>query len=397
MININDYRYDLPDDRIALYPLAERDRSKLLIYRGGELHHSVFNKVVDFLPDNSFMFFNDTKVIPARIHFTKNTGAEIEIFLLSPLLPSTVVSQAMSSTSETTWTCTIGNLKRWKENTVLQKSIGESILIAELVNRESGDVRFRWNGNASFAEVISMAGETPLPPYLKRKAESSDRERYQTIYSHYEGAVAAPTAGLHFSEAVFQSLNEKGIHHDFLTLHVSAGTFQPVKADDVRDHVMHSEQIVVSRKNLENLLEEKRFVIPVGTTSMRTLESLYWFGVKLLMNSDGIFDIGQNDPYETYPSLPSRDEALLAVLKMLDTKGLDAIGGKTSIFIKPGYEFRICRGLITNFHQPGSTLMLLVAAFVGRDWRKIYESALENNYRFLSFGDSSLLMPDLKA
>ncbi|HEY0741730.1 MAG TPA: S-adenosylmethionine:tRNA ribosyltransferase-isomerase [Chryseosolibacter sp.] len=394
MLNINDYRYDLPDERIALYPLQQRDQSKLLVYRKGQLHHSSFADIVDFLPDNSFLFFNDTKVIPARIHFKKETGAEIEIFLLSPLRPSSIVAQAMVASNKTSWTCTIGNLKRWKENSYLEKTSNGITLRADLVDRNAGVVNFSWAGNHSFAEVISLVGETPLPPYLKRKAESSDRDRYQTIYSHYEGAVAAPTAGLHFTDHVFEKLKRKNIDHDFLTLHVSAGTFQPVKTDDVSHHIMHREQVIVTRKNLESLLQRDKFIIPVGTTSMRTLESIYWYGVKLLHDPNAPFHIGQDDPYLEQQLLPTAVEAVEAVRKRFDDHQLDALGGETAIFIKPGYQFRICRGLITNFHQPASTLMLLVAAFVGDDWRKIYQSALDNDYRFLSFGDSSLLLPD---
>lgn len=394
MININDYRYDLPDERIALYPLAERDKSKLLVYRNGDIQHATFKNLVDFLPDNSFLFFNDTKVIPARIHFIKQTGAEIEIFLLSPVVPSSIVSQAMAATSSTTWQCTIGNLKRWKENSFLEKSIDGITLKAELEDREKGLVRFTWPGDFSFAEMISKIGETPLPPYLKRKVETNDRERYQTIYSHYEGAVAAPTAGLHFTDRIFAQLASKKIDHDFLTLHVSAGTFQPVKVDDVSQHIMHREQIIITRKNLENLLASDRSVIPVGTTSMRTLESIYWFGVKLLQDEDATFEITQDDPYLPNTALPSSKQAVEAVIETFEKKKLEALGGSTAIFIRPGYTFRICHGLITNFHQPGSTLMLLVAALVGNDWKKIYQSALENDYRFLSFGDSSLLLPN---
>lgn len=394
MININDYRYDLPDEKIARYPLTERDQSKLLVYRNRQLEHSTFTNVPDFLPDNTFLFFNDTKVIPARIHFKKDTGAEIEIFLLSPVQPSAVVAEAMVAVGETTWRCTIGNLKRWKEDSPLEKKLDGITLRADLIDLSSGIVRFLWTSGHSFAEVVSLAGETPLPPYLKRKAEKLDRERYQTIYSHYAGAVAAPTAGLHFTENVFEKLNQKNIRHDFLTLHVSAGTFQPVKAEDANEHVMHREQVIVTRKNLESLLQKDKLIIPVGTTSMRTLESIYWYGVKLLKDPDSDFHVGQDDPYVRQDSLPTSAEAINAVKKMFDDKGIEALGGDTAIFIKPGYRFRVCQGLITNFHQPGSTLMLLVAAFVGDDWRKIYQSALDNNYRFLSFGDSSLLLPD---
>jgi S-adenosylmethionine:tRNA ribosyltransferase-isomerase len=392
MININDYRYNLPDEKIALFPLPNRDESKLLVYADAKLHHSIFRNITEFLPENSFLFFNDTKVIPARIQFKKDTGAEIEIFLLSPVAPSPLVAQAMAATKNCSWSCTIGNLKRWKD-TNLVKSLNGAELTATLADREKGIVMFSWASQHSFAEIVSLVGETPLPPYLKRKAENADKTRYQTIYSHYEGAVAAPTAGLHFTTEVFADMKTKNIHHDFLTLHVSAGTFQPVKVDDVSQHVMHQEQIIVTQKNLDNLLEKNRFIVPVGTTSMRTLESIFWYGVKLLKEPSATFEISQNDPYTHDPSLPSTREAIEAVRTKLMNENLEAIGGSTSIFIKPGYDFKICNGLITNFHQPGSTLMLLVAAFVGADWKKIYDAALENNYRFLSFGDSSLILP----
>jgi S-adenosylmethionine:tRNA ribosyltransferase-isomerase len=267
------------------------------------------------------------------------------------------------------------------------------MLQAELIDREEGLVRLQWTGKISFAEVISQLGETPLPPYLKRKAEASDRERYQTIYSHYEGAVAAPTAGLHFTSEVFESLSKKEISHDFLTLHVSAGTFQPVKVENAEEHTMHEEQIIVSTRNLDNLLVPGRQIIPVGTTSMRTLESIYWFGVQLVKNEKSVFQIGQDDPYRHTNNLPSTREALQAVRHHFTETQQQTIIGQTSIFIKPGYTFKVCNGLITNFHQPASTLMLLVAAFVGKDWKKIYSEAMTNNYRFLSFGDSSLLLP----
>lgn len=392
MITINDYRYDLPEERIALFPLPNRDHSKLLVYRNRSVEHATFKNIADFLPQSSFLFFNDTKVIPARIHFRKDTGADIEIFLLSPVEPSPIVAQAMAVKGTCAWACTIGNLKRWKDSHLV-KTLADTTLRAELVDREKGIVRFSWDGDLSFAEVVSLAGETPLPPYLKRKAEASDKTRYQTIYSHHEGAVAAPTAGLHFTEEVFQSLKARHVEHDFLTLHVSAGTFQPVKVEDVSQHVMHHEQIVVTQKNLDNLLDKNRFIIPVGTTSMRTLESIYWYGVKLLKDRSAAFEISQDDPYQANQSPPSAQHAIEAVKEKLVNNNLEAIGGTTSIFIKPGYEFKICRGLITNFHQPGSTLMLLVAAFVGNDWKNIYQEALQNNYRFLSFGDSSLLIP----
>ena len=392
MLNINDYKYDLPDDRIARYPLASRDASKLLVYNKGEITHTRFQHLPDFLPENSFLFFNDTKVIPARIHFKKETGAVIEIFLLSPVSPSPVLSVTMQSTVRCTWKCAIGNLKRWTRETKLTSETQDTMLHASLLDKDEGLVSFEWSGEITFAEVVNKFGETPLPPYLKRDAEKSDRERYQTIYSHFEGAVAAPTAGLHFTEHIFRSLNEKNIQHDFLTLHVGAGTFQPVKSANAEEHTMHPEQIIVTQKNIENLLRNDKFLIAVGTTSMRTMESLFWFGSKLFKNPKADFKIRQDDPY-TDGELPSTHDSLMAIKKHMEVTHQDFIRGETSIFIKPGYTFRICKGLITNFHQPASTLILLVAAFIGNDWQNVYNEALQNDYRFLSYGDSSLLIP----
>lgn len=391
-LNINDYTYPLPQERIALYPLEKRDHSRLLVYDHGDIRHEQFFSLPDFLPSNAFLFFNDTRVIPARLYFQKETGAEIEIFLLHPVHPSPLLVEAMQAQHSCTWQCTIGNLKRWTEGKKLTREFSGIRLEAELLERSQGIIRFQWDGDRSFAEIISLTGETPLPPYLKRKAESSDRERYQTIYSHYEGAVAAPTAGLHFTDQIFQLLGKKQVRTDFVTLHVSAGTFQPVKTERAADHVMHREQIVVSRKNVANLLQENAFIIPVGTTSLRTLESLYWFGVKLLQDKSAAFTIAQEDPY-TLTSSVTVQEAIGAVAAYMDRQGMDTLIGETALYIMPGYTFRVCKGLITNFHQPGSTLILLVAAFIGENWRRVYEEALQNNYRFLSYGDSSLLLP----
>lgn len=390
-MNLSDYTYLLPQEKIANYPLPRRDASKLLIYRSGNILHSTFSSLPEHLPEHSFLFFNNTKVVPARLHFQKASGAVIEIFLLHPVLPSTLVAETMTATTRCTWHCTIGNLRRWPEGFALEKDISGTLLTAQLKSRAEGLVEFVWSGSQPFADIIQLAGETPLPPYIKRKAESADRDRYQTIYSHLDGAVAAPTAGLHFTPAVFESLKRRSIGHDFLTLHVSAGTFQPVKTANPEDHVMHEEQVIVSRGNLQNLLSGDRFVIAVGTTSMRTLESVYWYGVRLLRDPASDFRIGQEDPYTLDPLPPA--DALAAVARYMDHHRLDTVAGETSIFIRPGYTFRVCQALITNFHQPASTLILLVAAFVGEDWRKIYDEALKNDYRFLSFGDSSLLIP----
>jgi S-adenosylmethionine:tRNA ribosyltransferase-isomerase len=391
VLNINDFTYDLPHDRIAAYPLPQRDESRLLVYNHGKVTHSQFNKLTDHLPSGAFLFFNDTKVIPARLHFKKDTGADIEIFLLSPIQPSSLLVTAMAAKNSATWECAIGNMKRWNSGLVLLKEVGPAKLEARLVDRQKALVEFSWTGDLTFAEVITASGETPLPPYIKREPETSDRERYQTIYSHFDGAVAAPTAGLHFTPKVFSQLSERNIHHDFLTLHVSAGTFQPVKENDVSKHVMHHEQIIVNKRNLENILSND-IIIPVGTTSMRTLESVYWFGVKLLHDANATFEIQQDLPYQSLRDI-SKNQAIEKVIGYMEALRLSTLAGTTSIFIKPGYRFRVCNALITNFHQPASTLILLVAAFVGPAWREIYDQALKNDYRFLSYGDSSLLMP----
>jgi S-adenosylmethionine:tRNA ribosyltransferase-isomerase len=390
-INISEYKYNLPQEKIALHPLVERDQSKLLVYQNEKITHAQFAQLDEYLPANSTLFFNNTKVIPARLHFQKETGAEIEIFLLNPVWPSSLVAVAMEAQSTSHWHVVVGNAKRWTEGTSLIKRIGEITLTASFINREKSIVEFSWSPNElTFAQVIDKSGAVPLPPYLKREAEEADRERYQTVYSKNEGAVAAPTAGLHFTEKVFARLKKKNIATDFVTLHVSAGTFQPVKAENAIEHTMHSEQMVVSKNNLQNLIAAE-MIGAVGTTSLRTLESLYWYGVKLQANPSAEFKIEQEEPYQTKNQNVSRKEAFESVLKKMERDGLDLLLGETAIYILPGYQFRVCDVLITNFHQPGSTLMLLVAAFVGEDWKKIYNEALENGYRFLSYGDSSVL------
>lgn len=391
-VDIREYSYDLPQERIAAHPIQNREQSKLLIYKSGEINHTIFSSLPDQLPSNSIIFFNDTKVIPARLFFQKETGAQIELFLLNPVGPTSLLQLAMQETSASSWKCTIGNLKRWPDGTTLAKKINNIELRAQLTSRSEGIVNFHWTpADVSFAEVVRVMGVTPLPPYIKREADKTDLERYQTVYSHYEGAVAAPTAGLHFTDKVLSAIKEKGIETDFLTLHVSAGTFQPVKVDNAVEHEMHAEQVIVTKKNMENLLNEKP-VVAVGTTSVRTLESLYWYGVKLILNPREEFLINQFDPYEL-PPIYTKKEAFEAVVRKMIEESLETISGKTSIYILPGYSFKVCNALITNFHQPGSTLMLLVAAFIGEDWKKIYQQALDNDYRFLSYGDSSLLVP----
>jgi S-adenosylmethionine:tRNA ribosyltransferase-isomerase len=391
-ILIKDYWYELPTERIALYPLPERDQSKLLVYKDGIIEHSKFTQLSHFLPSESTLFFNNTKVIPARLYFQKDTGAIIELFLLNPVWPSTLVQQAMETKSSNRWICTIGNLKRWPEGTKLVKTTQYLTISVKLIDREAGIVEFNWSpAELSFAEIITQTGLTPLPPYLKRQAEESDRLRYQTVYSNMEGAVAAPTAGLHFTEGILKELRNQKHKMEFLTLHVSAGTFQPVKAENVLDHPMHCEQVIVTYDNIKELLLANS-TIAVGTTSLRTIESIYWYGVRLIQDPNHPFVITQFDPYQL-PSEVSKAKALTAVQQKMEREDLAAITGETSIMIMPGYNFKIADALITNFHQPGSTLMLLVAAFVGSDWKEIYNEALKNDYRFLSYGDSSILFP----
>jgi S-adenosylmethionine:tRNA ribosyltransferase-isomerase len=387
---LKDYWYELPKDKIAINPLSERSQSKLLVFKDSKIVHSNFYELNKFLPENSTLFFNNTKVIPARLLFQKETGATIEIFLLNPISPSSVLSEVMSSTKSSQWVCTIGNLKRWNEGLILSKNTSNQVITAKLIDRDQGIVEFEWQSETlTFAEVINSFGATPLPPYIDRELTEADKNRYQTVYSHYEGAVAAPTAGLHFTKEIIDEIEKAGHHIEYLTLHVSAGTFQPIKVENAAEHEMHNEQIIITRKNIEALLNTSS-IICVGTTSLRTLESLYWYGVNLLVNKNEVFSIKQSDSVEL-PQDISKSDALKAVIELMDNKGLDSIVGETSIYIIPGYKFRIADTIITNFHQPGSTLILLIAAFIGASWEEIYKAALENDYRFLSYGDSSLL------
>jgi S-adenosylmethionine:tRNA ribosyltransferase-isomerase len=394
-INVSEYTYDLPDERIAKFPLEDRSASKLLFYNKGSVEHLRFNGIPSLLPENTSLYFNNTKVIPARLAFQKPTGAVIEIFLLQPVLPSPVISVAMEATSPVVWKCMIGNVKRWKEG-ALERIIeldGATVKV-EVERLGTDEVQLSWDKSATrFVDVVDAIGKTPLPPYLHREAIENDKKTYQTVYGEKDGAVAAPTAGLHFTDEIIQQLREKGVTTTFLTLHVSAGTFQPIKTATAEEHVMHSEQLIIKRENLEQLLEPERFNIAVGTTSMRTLESTYWYGVMLDRNPDADFLIPKLLPYDQQASLLSSKESIMNILNRMDALGVDELTGSTEIFIFPGYKFKLVNGLITNFHQPNSTLILLVAAFVGPDWRKIYNEALRTGYRFLSYGDSSLLIP----
>lgn len=396
-LSLNDYNFNLPQEKIAEYPLENRDASKLMVYRKGAITDRQFNQLPAELPDNAFLVFNNTRVIPARIYFTRKTGAVIEVLLLHPLLPTKVVNNAMMLKEPSTWEAIIGNLKKWKDEEVLEQIVTINStkvkLSAKLVNREAKQVELSWdNQEFIFSEVIEAVGKIPLPPYILRELREEDKEQYQTIYAANKGAVAAPTAGLHFTDAVMTALNAKGIKKEFITLHVGAGTFQPVKEENAVNHKMHNEQIVFTKQNIENLLKNRDMIIPVGTTSLRALESLYWYGV-LLHKGQSEFFIEKLAPYDVNNPSLSSEESLQNILDYMTENKLEQLIGETEIFIFPGYSFRLCKGLITNYHLPKSTLIMLVAAFVGDDWKKIYQHALENNYRFLSYGDSSLLLP----
>ena len=395
-IDLESYTYDLPDDRIAKYPMEVRDQSKLMVYKGGEINHLRFTDITSQLPADTLLVFNDTKVIPARAHFRKETGAVIELLLLHPELPTRVINDAMLVKHSCVWECMIGNKKRWKAadtlSNVIQVNREDVHLQVSYHDYERNLVKLAWDADVTFLDLVKALGEIPLPPYLNRDTEEPDKETYQTVYAHHDGAVAAPTAGLHFTPRVFDALAQKGIRKSFLTLHVGAGTFQPIKVEKVTEHRMHSEQVVFTRNLIDNLLQSVDHIVPVGTTSLRSLESLYWYGVKLFKKETTDFNIEKLYPYPwKEEELPSAAQALQAIADYMDASELQEIVGETEIFIFPGYRFRLCRGIITNYHQPGSTLILLVAAFVGKDWKTIYSEALANDYRFLSYGDSSLL------
>lgn len=392
--SLEKYLYELPEDRIAKHPLANREDSKLLLYQNGEIRHESFRQVVDLVPDDSLLFLNNTKVIAARLFFQKTTGAQIEVFLTEPILPHTEFQQALKAKNTCTWKCMVGNLKKWKDENVLALRLNEEIEIeARLVDREKLFVEFSWAGDQEFLEIIEAAGHVPLPPYLNREEEADDKDRYQTVFSELEGAVAAPTAGLHFTDDILAQLSARGVKQDRVTLHVSAGTFRPIKDADFKNHEMHNERIIVHRTNIENILDAKGRIIPVGTTALRTLESLYWYGVKLTKDATAPFFVEKDDPYKTALQGVTLRQSMTAILEKMDRENAIELKGETEIFIYPGYAFRVATGLFTNFHMPASTLVLLVAAFVGDNWRDIYDQALDNDYRFLSYGDTSLLLP----
>ncbi len=405
---IDEYDYPLTDERIAKYPLKERDHSKLLLYKNGKISEDRFYRIGEYLNAGSLLVYNNTRVIPARLVFHKHIttedgnakeGARIEVFCLEPLQPKDY-ALSLGSTESCEWKCMIGNLKKWKQGRLSLHVSSEDgstdlTLYAEKLSTQGNThtVRFSWTDSSiSFADILDLLGELPIPPYLNRKTEQSDKTTYQTVYSRIKGSVAAPTAGLHFTSQVLDTLREKGIDTAELTLHVGAGTFQPVKTADANLHTMHKEIISVSRETIESLIRHAGRITAVGTTSMRTLESLYYIGCRLREEKDieGDIHVGQFEPYDRLYTLGMR-EALTGITEWLDRTGQDTLHADTQIMIKPGYKFRIVNRLITNFHQPKSTLLLLVSAFVGEDWKKIYNYALNNDFRFLSYGDSSLL------
>ncbi|MGR3811505.1 S-adenosylmethionine:tRNA ribosyltransferase-isomerase [Jiulongibacter sp. NS-SX5] len=396
-IHIEDYSYDLPEERIAKYPVDPRDSSKLLLFKDNEISKSKFKTIGDHLPESAHLVFNNTKVIPARLFFQKETGAVIEIFLLNPVSYGGEITRNMEASDSTVWHCMIGNKKRWKDHSLnYQLQIDDQLIhvTAELIDREQNHVRLSWNGNLTFAKVVTAFGKIPLPPYLNRDTEERDLQDYQTVYSEKEGAVAAPTAGLHFTDSVFNDLRKKHIDLSYITLHVGAGTFQPVKAENALDHDMHSEQVVFQKSFIDHLITNHETVIPVGTTSMRSLESLYWFGVKLIKEENQVFQIPKLYPYQwENEKLPDLTESFMAIAKYMEASSLDFLTGATEIFIFPGYTFRVCKGIITNFHQPKSTLLMLISALIGDKWKDVYAFAMQNDFRFLSYGDSSLLLP----
>ena len=399
-ISISDYNYDLPDARIAKYPLVERDQSKLLVWKNGMIQDAQFRNLGEFLPSNSLLIFNNTKVIRARLHFQKETGTKIEIFCLDPHEPADY-QIAFQTTRSCTWKCLIGNQKKWKGERLKKLILIDNTKIelsAEQIDplNDKSLIRFEWNNpEFEFSRIIEHAGILPIPPYLNRETEESDLERYQTIYSKIKGSVAAPTAGLHFTEQVFDHLKTEGHEFAELTLHVGAGTFQPVKSEILSGHEMHSEHLYISRYLVKKLITHSGKKIAVGTTSVRTLESLYWLGVQAHKNPKISLDelnVSQWEAYERTEVPIAANDALNALLKLLNHHSTDFLSASTKIIIAPDYQFRIIDGMITNFHQPQSTLLLLISAYLGEEWKKIYEHALKNDYRFLSYGDSNLYL-----
>ena len=401
-ISIADYTYILPDERIAKYPLPERDQSKLLIYRNGEIKENIYANLANELPENSLLIFNNTKVVEARLLFEKPNGGKIEIFCLEPHEQYGDITTAMLQKEKVWWKCLVGGAKKWKEGSLISRigryDSADVLLTAQKIEQLSDSyiIELSWDDAfLSFAELLHLAGAIPLPPYINRSPEESDKERYQTIYAKHDGSVAAPTAGLHFTDSLFKKLAAKNIQHDFVTLHVGAGTFKPVKTETMQEHEMHAEFIDVSKFFIKKLIQQlDQTIITVGTTSLRTIESLYWLGVKTKLNpsiDQNALHITQWEPYELSIDNITAKDALISLLNWMDQQQTERLITKTQIIIAPGYQFKIIKALITNFHQPQSTLLLLVAAITGDNWRKIYNYALENDFRFLSYGDGNLL------
>lgn len=393
-IRIEDYNYPLPDERIARYPVEPRDSSKLLIYRQGNISEDRYRSLCDHLPKASRLVFNQTKVVQARMLFPKNEQTTIEIFCLEPV--DMDIQQAMQSKSGLVYRCMIGGARKWKNYPLSITTQAGTRVTAEKLENKGGSflVRFSWDRNIHFAQVLEEGGQTPLPPYLNRAAEANDKERYQTLFARNEGSVAAPTAGLHFSDQLLERLDEKGFKKSFLTLHVGAGTFKPVSTPTLKEHEMHSEEFWVNLDFLDDILSDPmRPVIPVGTTSMRSLESIYWLGVQCLRNTIHLdaAQVGQWEPYQN-SGLPKPLEALQALHDRMSEEGITKLIAHTSLIIAPGYEHQICSGLLTNFHQPQSTLLLLVASMIGEDWKSVYQYALDHDFRFLSYGDGCLIL-----
>ena len=414
-ISIQDYTYSLPEEKIAKYPLAKRDDSKLLVYNNGEITEDIYKNIANQLPDNSLLIFNNTKVVEARLLFQKPTGGVIEIFCLEPHEQYADITTAMLQKEKVLWQCLVGGASKWKSGQVLEKRIQhegkEIILSTNYVEKRIGSfiIELSWTPSSlSFAEVLHFAGAIPLPPYIKREVEEADHVRYQTVYAEFDGSVAAPTAGLHFTDSIFEQLEKKNIQKDFVTLHVGAGTFKPVKSETMEEHDMHAEWINVSKETISTILNNlDKNIIAVGTTSLRTIESLYWIGRRTELRSVqdlpelrsviGLSEqssdchVSQWEAYELLEGNITATEALQSLVKWMDENKLERLVTKTQILIAPGYQFKIIKGLITNFHQPQSTLLLLVAALIGEDWKTIYNYALQNDFRFLSYGDGSLL------
>ena len=402
-IEIKDYDYDLPAERIASYPLPQRDESKLLIYRNENIETDVFKNISRYIPENSILIFNDSKVVKARILIEDSQGHKIEIFCLEPIQPSREFVMAFAATKKCRWLCMIGNAKKWKEEVIIQNFFTKGKVVELRVKKFAPvngvyEVEFEWNPiELTFSEVLMRVGHIPLPPYIKREDQKSDAERYQTVYANLEGSVAAPTAGLHFTPEVLEELKAKGVDEEFVTLHVGAGTFQPVKSDKIGEHNMHGEKFFVNRNLIEKILnKEDKKIIAAGTTSARTMESLYWLGLKLIENSSVQINKLKISQWEAYENKDERkyslEDAMRALADYLKFNEIETLECETEIIITPGYKFKVVDGLITNFHQPKSTLLLLIAAFTKGEWEKIYDYAMKNDFRFLSYGDSSLLL-----